>query len=115
MSQRTKRNSDYILLLCRSNEPTRRKLIAAGTQDQILAVCECCASLIQGQLKTDTDHLNNLRKHKSKLRTLVKKTTSIKKKKDILQKGKGALASILLPLLSSAIGPILMRNGRGGS
>jgi hypothetical protein len=64
--------------------------------------------VLKGNVPLTTKEKSRLKKHKNKLRTLVKKKVSLSKKKDIIQSGGGFLGALLMPV-ASLLGSLLFR------
>lgn len=68
-------------------------------KDFVKCICECAKNILIGNVPLNVKQEAELRKRKSALRRLVKKKTSLKAKKAIIQKG-GFLGAILAPIVS---------------
>jgi hypothetical protein len=70
-----------------------------------------CKNVLNSNLKIKPTHLRNLNRHKQALRTLALKSTSLAKRKRLLQKG-GFLAALLpaiIPAIAGLIGTLFNR------
>jgi hypothetical protein len=69
-----------------------------ASPDLVNALCECSLNVLKGRVPLTTSQKKQLTRHKRDLRELARKGTSLKKKKQILQKG-GFLGLLLKPAL----------------
>ena len=98
---------DYLTLLSKAKNPRQRNaLIDLADTNHILAVSECILNLLKGKIPISNQTKNRLARHKKSLRTLMTKSTSVKRKKHIL-KQKGGLLPLLLGGALSAIPAIV--------
>ncbi len=91
----------------------RKKFIATCNKDFIHCICECVKNLLKGHLPLKKCHLKSLAHHKQTLRKLALKKTTLRKRKQILQKG-GFLGLLLEPLVAGlgSLVSTLVTNGR---
>ena len=68
-------------------------------------LCECTDNILRGNVLLTKLQKEKLKRNKAGLRTLTKKSVSLKKKKAILQKGE-FLGSLLAPI-ASVVAPLL--------
>ena len=94
-----RRNYDMLRVLAKSKPSMTKAIIKTADGDVINAVCECCLNVLKGTITLYLEERKWVRKNKERLRSLVKKNVSIKKKKALIQSG-GFLSSLLLPVLS---------------
>jgi len=75
------------------------------TEKKVELVCTLLKNIIQSRLPIKKNLLPLLKKHKRFICKLIlpKNKLSLKKRKQILQKGGGVLLTALLPILTSAI------------
>ena len=96
--------------------PTKRKIfVKTCSRDCIIKVCECIKNVLNSNLQIKPSHLKKLNRHKQTLRTLALKSTSLSKRKRLLQKG-GFLAALLpaiIPAIAGVIGQLFNRNRDG--
>jgi hypothetical protein len=108
-----------VLETLKQASPQLRKAIISNSDAEVIeAISEICHNYVAGNVECDSQHFNDLAKHKKTIRTLakmrkrgsvksagVKKTDEeyaeeIQKKKDILLlKGEGFWSSVLAPLM----------------
>lgn len=84
--------------LNRMSRVDRKRYIKVCRNSIVHCICECVKNLLKGHLPLKPRHLKILARHKQTLRKLALKKTSLKKRKQILQKG-GFLPVLLKPLL----------------
>lgn len=107
MSTRLKRNADVLKVLCRAKPQVVKAIIRSGDRELIQTLCECCLNILKGGVRLTPHQKEKLRPHKQGLRVLAAKTTSLKRRKNILQKG-GFLGAVLGPVLGM-LGQVLLR------
>ena len=95
------------LLLCmRKNPNIRRHLISSSLAEELMqCIRECVFNVLQGRVQLKKEEKRRLKSHKNNLRAFLHENTSLKKKKEIVQKG-GFLGALLAPLLGSVIAPL---------
>ena len=99
MSACLKRNLPLLQVLQRS-KPAFVKLLLKGASPELTkALCECALNILKGNVKISASQKKKLSRYKKHLRLLVKKKTSLKKRKQLLQKG-GFIGALLTPILS---------------
>lgn len=95
MSARLRRNAPMLRMLCHTKPSVTKAVIKGAPTDLIDALSECCLNILKGNVPLSSAQKKRLARHKQGLRTLAKKGTSVKRRKQILQTG-GFLP--LLPL-----------------
>ena len=75
----------------------------------VKTLSECSKNVLKGNLSLGAAQKRKLSKYRKSLRTLSKKTGSVKRKKALLMKGGfvGALAGIVAPLLINLVSKAL--------
>lgn len=106
MSKRLKKFAPTLEYLARCDKTTAKSIIDKAQPQFINCVSDICHNLLQGKVKLTSEEKKRLKKYKTQLRTVAKKSSSKKTKKTIIQKG-GFLGAILAPLLGSLIGPLV--------
>ena len=107
MSQRLRKNSDFLKVLARASPKQCRGIIDGANSDLIYTMCECASNCLKGNVPLSPSQKRKLAIHKHSLRSLVSKSTSLKKKRKILQKG-GFLGVLLKPIIQT-LGSILLQ------
>ena len=79
-------------------------MIDEGGMELVHCICDCVHNKAQGNIPVDGEELELVRKHEEKLRKLVKKKTSDREKKRLIQEG-GFLTSII-PTLVGLVGEL---------
>jgi len=105
MSARVRRHADTLAFLSRAKPSTCKAIINAADKDLVHCLCECAHNLLKGTVQLTKAQKTKLSRHKQGLRDVSKKTTSLKRKQQILQKG-GFLPALLAPLLAPVIAPL---------
>jgi len=99
-----------VRLLSLATPKARKQLIRDGGREVVDCVSECCMNILKGRVPLTPKQKTNLCKHKQQLRTVALKKVSLKKKKEIIQKGGFPLAAILVPA-AAALGSLLFNRG----
>jgi hypothetical protein len=83
----------------------RKKYFKTCSKDCIIKVCECIKNVLNSNLQLKPAHLKKLSRHKHTLRALALKSTSLAKRKRLLQKG--GFLNFLLPAIIPAIAGVV--------
>ena len=105
MSSLVRRNGAVLKVLSKTNPAAAKALIQSASPDLLNALCECALNVLKGRVTISSLQKRKLAHHKRELRDLVKKRTSLKRKRQILQRG-GFLGLLLKPL-GSLLGGLL--------
>ena len=103
MSKRLRKHAKTLHLLANCDNHTAKTVIKGAKPELISCISDICYNTLQGKVKLSPIQKNKLAKYKKELRQIANKSTALKTKRRIIQKG-GFLA-LLRPLLS-LIGPI---------
>ena len=107
MFDRLKRHILCLQMLNRhTNIKLRKAIIANADVDFLCCLAGCAYNILRGNFPLSEAHKKKLEKYETYTRQLTKKSTSTKKDKQILQTG-GFLSTVLAPLSSSVIVPLL--------
>ncbi len=93
----------------RMSDQDKKKFIATCDKTAINCICECVKNLLKGRIPVKSTQLKLLCRHKNKLRELALKKTSLRKRKQILQRG-GFIGLLIKPLvlgLSTLVGTLI--------
>ena len=84
----------------------RNPIIDVAGKELVHCICDCVLNILNGNISSSEEEKKKLKKHKYSLRELVKKNTSDKKRKHLIQEGGflGALILILGGLASKLFG-----------
>lgn len=106
-----KRHFPLLQYLCNGKPRIVKALVQEADPEVIKVLCECSKSALYGGLNLNPSQLSKLKRYKQQLRILSEKRTSVKKKKQALQKGGflGALLSTVVPVLASVIGGLVKK------
>ena len=99
MSACVKRQGDLLKVLGSAKPPAVKALIKSASPELVRTLCECCHNVLKGNVNITSAQKRRLRRHKTSLRTLTRKKLSLKRRKQILQKG-GFIGALLSPILS---------------
>jgi len=94
--------------LRRCNNKTRKALLRAGGKQLQLCLRECAVNVLKGNVYLNKKQFKKLGKYKKQIRHLSKKSTSQKKRQQIVQRG-GFLPLLLAPIIGSLIGATLKK------
>lgn len=101
MSRCIEQNYELLKLLAKTRGKQRQAIINASGKDLIQAVCECAYNLLRGNIELSTDQKRRLATKKKHLRDLAANKVSLKKKREIIQRGGNLLAFLLPPVVES--------------
>lgn len=99
-------HSDLLKILANSKLRYKKAILEKADKNFIISICDIIFNLLQGNVNLTDKEKTELKKHKSFLRKIVKKSSLKEKKKIIIQKGGGVL-SIILPAVFSTIASLL--------
>jgi hypothetical protein len=92
--------------LKRMSKAGRKKYLKTCSKESVIRICECVKNLLNGNVPLNSSHLKKLSRHRQSLRKLAAQGTSLKIRKQVLQRGGflGTLLPILLPAVTSLLG-----------
>ena len=99
VSQRIKKHATDLAYLQKAKPCVRKLLIEKADRGLVECFCEIADNILKGNLPLTPKQKTTLKKNKAGLRTLSRKSESLKRKKKVLQSG-GFLGSLLAPLVS---------------
>ena len=105
MTHRVKEIHRELTKLKRLGAKGRKKFFKSCSKECVFSGCECIGNLLNANLKIKPSHLKKLSRHKKTLRTLAAKSTSLVKRKRLLQGG--GFLSTLLPIIIPAVANLL--------
>jgi hypothetical protein len=104
MSRSLQNNADTLKFLCKTKHQYRKALLKSADKDLVHCICECAHNTLLGKVPLTKTQKSKLSKHKSTLRKLAKRGTSLtKRKKVIFQKGGAFLPLLLAPVISGVL------------
>ena len=92
------RNLPLLQLMYKAKPGVKKAMLKGASKDFIDALCECSHNVLKGHVRLTPLQKRQLCRYKQSLRALAKKGTSLKRKKQILQKG-GLIGALLKPVL----------------
>ena len=99
---------DFLSLIAKAKNPKKRnQLIDYADNEEILAICECIYNVLQNNIPIEDKDYKKLKKFKTTLRSLIRKT-SMKKRKNTL-KQHGGFLNVLIPAALSVLSGLLGR------
>lgn len=87
MSARIKRNAPILRVLSEGRPSVVKALVKGASPDLINTLCECSLNVLKGRVPLNHSQKKRLTAFKKELRVLAKKGTSLKQRKQLLQKG----------------------------
>jgi hypothetical protein len=96
-------NSDFLRILATSKDKQKKALLKTCSDNNIKAISEIALNTLSGNIKLTKTKKDRLRRFKSALRTLAKKTVPLKKKRQIINQKGGALFPLLIPPVLSLL------------
>lgn len=100
MTRAVIKHNHLLKSLCNLKPKQRLALLKTLDTSTVQCICECIYNVLNGVVPLSTIQKKGLEKHKTTLRSLIKKYPVQKKKKILVQKGNAFLPLILAPLLS---------------
>jgi hypothetical protein len=100
-TKRLKRHAAKLLSLHKASTTKRMSALKRqlASKDFVKCICECCKNILNGNIELSQKQRSALKKRKNAIRTVVKRNTSMTKRKKIIQSG-GFLGAILGPIVS---------------
>jgi len=98
---RLENNQAFLQLLATTNPAQRNQLIRTASQDQLNSVCECAHNILRSNVPLSSDQIRKLRKHRSVVYRIADKRVPLGQKRKILEQNGGAIAAILIPVISA--------------
>lgn len=108
MTSRLLRYLPHLKKLCKMTSANRNKLLKGVLKKDkqlLYCICECATNVIKGNVQTSDKQKCRLHRWRNSLRTIAKKRTSLKKKRQLIQKG-GFLPA-LLAVIASGLGGVI--------
>jgi hypothetical protein len=105
-----KRNWGVLRELERATKSKRKKLLAVGKDDLLLAICEIVDNVLKGTVKLNNVQKKKLLRYKKELRNIADRKASKTSKKKVLNQRGGFLPLILTPalgLIASLVGEVI--------
>ena len=107
MKERVKKNFNLLTFLGKCKNKSRQVILKESDRELVDAICDCVLNICNGVIPINTRVKTKLRNHKNKLRQLIDKKSSTKKKRHILIQDGGSFLAVLLPIVTSAIASLL--------
>ena len=107
MSQRLRRNHDFLKLLAKCTPAQRKAILKVADDNLIKTICECVLNVLEKTVPTGRAVKKRLFPHKKALSTLVHKGTPIERKKKILIQHEGNFLGVLLPPVLRVLSSLL--------
>lgn len=86
-------------MLCGAKPSMIKAVLNGASPDLIHSLSECSLNILKGRVKLTPAQKKQLSRYKYNLRALADKRTTVKKRKQILQRG-GFIGALLKPVLS---------------
>lgn len=107
MSRRVRKFLPVLKQIRQMGDKAKRDFVRKCDKEFIDCVSECAKNVIKGNVPLSNRQKISLRPRKKDIKELSLKKTSLRKKRNILQKG-GFLSSLLAPVLS-VLGSLLLK------
>ena len=107
MSARVKKNFPLLKWLSEAKPKSVKSVLNVVDKEVLDSICECCYNVLKGNVPLKPDQKRKLRRHRGVLRQLSSKSTSLKRKRQLAQRG-GLWGSLLIPLVG-LLGSVLLR------
>jgi len=102
MSERVKRNIDFLTVLAKCNKKQRKALLEHCDKDLILTLSEIAINVLKGIVNLTSAQKAKLRRYRKQLRALADRQLPLKhKKRHLLQSGGSLLLTLLPPVISA--------------
>ena len=100
MSKRLRQYAPTLGHLAKCGTVSRKRLLKNYLNDKefLYTICECCKNILLGNVPLNSKQKQLLSKRKKQIRKVANKSSSLKQKKAIIQRG-GFLSAILGPLI----------------
>lgn len=102
MSKRVREQGGILSTLATAKPKLVRSIIKGADRELIQCICECAYNVLKGNVSITPAQRAKLCKYKNGVRELVKKSTSVKRKRQLIQRG-GFLSALLGPLIGTVI------------
>jgi hypothetical protein len=100
MSDSVKRHLNSLSVLSEAPKKLRKAVIDNSNKEVIQALCEVIHNVLEGTVKLTPADIRKLKYHNKTLIRLTQKSTSLKKKKEIIGQKGGFLLTLLPPALA---------------
>lgn len=98
----------FLRLLQKAGTANRKKLLRLATGHQLRLLSECCLNFLQQTYSTSPKNIKKLRKHKAAIRSLARRRTSLKHRRNVAIQ-KGGFLPLLLPAAISFLANLISR------
>ena len=98
-------NKELLLAISKCKTCMRKAIINKSDKKLVNSICEMVFNLINGNLNINSSDFQKLKKHKTSLRKLVKKSNLASKKKILVQNG--GFLQFLIPAVITGISEIV--------
>jgi len=106
MSKRVKKYAPTLELLAKCDKHTANSVVKSARPEFLNCIGDICYNILQGRVPLSPKDKTKLSKYKQQIRKIANKKTTLKSKRELIQKG-GFIGAILAPLLGSLITPIV--------
>ena len=107
MTQRLRKNHDFLKLLLKFTSAQRKAILKAADDALVRTICECVFNVLKETVPVSKPAKKKLLKHKKALTALAEKSTPLNKKKQILVQHGGNFLSVLLPPVLRVLSSLL--------
>ena len=100
MSASVKRHLHALSVLSKAPKKLREAVITNSTKEGILALCEVIHNVLVGTVKLSPSDIKKLKRYNRTLVQITRKSTSLKKRKQLIVQKGGFLLTLLPPALA---------------
>lgn len=97
------RNVKFLKKIAKCSKSKRDKLLLSATHDQLHCLSEIAYNTLKGNLDFKNHSVKKLKRFKNEIRKLAKKSTALKKKKELLTQRGGFIPLLLSPIISALV------------
>ena len=108
---RVRKHAHELETLAKAKREKRNRLVREATTELIFTLVDLAKMVIRGDITLTPHQLSTVRRYKADFKKLVSKSTGVKGKRNVIQKG-GFLPALLGPVLK--LGVPLLGNLLGG-
>lgn len=113
LSARVRKHAHALETLAKAKREKRNRMVREATSELIFTLVDLAKMIIRGDITLTPLQLSTVRRHKANFKKLVSKSTGVRGKRNVIQKG-GFLPALLgpvlklgLPLLGNLLGGVL--------
>lgn len=98
--KKLKKHYHFLNYISKCSPKERKALLGTADKSQIACLSEICLNVLAGNVPTN---VKKLRKYKTTIRQLAKRSTCVKRKKKLLSGQTGGFLPLVIPAIVSAL------------